>query len=217
MCCYDINDLLDDLQFRSDDDASQSLSKSIQFTSAFNYLNGHNKNILNICKTKNRRDVPAALPPMPLDIKIELNSPPQSLHKKASFHGGKSTSFIGINDSNFNKPNRSSPNRESSTSNANMKGINALFNTQSFNKASSVPNSFSVPQNSISKSRRNQSSHSTSIKFADPNKNEFVVGVEEDALCYLGVQFKFMLHAHSDRIVYCKSTPQGILTSSADR
>lgn len=200
VCCYDLNDLLDDLQLRADDDTSQSLSKSLQFNSAVKVHLGPKKT-LNICKSKSRVDMPhAALPPMPLDL--EYKSHQGNTQKIAAL---QSVSPIG---SPYNSKIPLSPPRNSPMRQSTSKGLEALFQSQDSSKH---------PSPSLHKTARTKSSSSQVVKFADPNKNEFVVGGDDDAMCYLGIKFKWMLHAHADRLICCKTTDKGLLTSSADR
>lgn len=195
-----MNDLLEDLQLRGDDDTSQSLSKSLQFNSAVKVHYGPKK-VLGICKSKNRVDLPhAALPPMPLDVQYLSN---QSNTLKTSSFQSLSAVNSPISAKAPLSPLRGSPMRQSTS-----KGLDALFQSQDSSK---------LPSPSQHKPSKSKSSHSLVIKFADPNKNEFVVGADDDAMCYLGIKFKWMLHAHADRIICCKATSQGLLTSSADR
>jgi len=45
----------------------------------------------------------------------------------------------------------------------------------------------------------------------------YLVGWDEDAMSYMGVDFKWSLTAHEDRIIHCKTTLQGVFTSGADK
>lgn len=48
-------------------------------------------------------------------------------------------------------------------------------------------------------------------------QRHFRVGRHNDAMSFLGIEFCWALPAHEDRIAYCMCTPDGVLTSGADR
>jgi len=200
LSCYDINDMLDDLQLRPEEDGSQSNGNGVQYHPGSKFP--MHKKILGICKAKDRNHCRSALPPKPMDIKFQLGasmSTTQTL-KTQSIHSAvtpKASYSQRCQPSTISSPPRSPD-------------INAKSN-HSYN---TTPFPSPHPNRSHRKSR---STHSTVVKYTDPNKNEFVLGQDDNAMSYLGVKFRWMVHAHDDRILYCKTTTHGFLTSSADR
>lgn len=199
LCSYDINDVLDDLQLRPEEDGSQSNDREVQYYPGSIFP--MHKNILDICKSKDRISSRSALPPMPVDIQFNLgasiSTKAQSVHSVISRQ--PSYSHLQRHPSAlFSSPPRSPE-----------------MNLRSTHSYSTSP--FGTPNPSRSQHRKSRSTHSTVVKYTDPKKNEFVLGQDDNAMSYLGVKFRWMVHAHDDRILHCKTTVHGFLTSSADR
>ena len=51
----------------------------------------------------------------------------------------------------------------------------------------------------------------------DHDISTYLLSRKNDAMAYLGVRFRWSLYAHTDRIINCTCTPNGVLTSAADR
>jgi hypothetical protein len=58
---------------------------------------------------------------------------------------------------------------------------------------------------------------SSALAPIDHDVTTYVLASPDNAMSYLGVKFRWSLYAHTDRIVHCTCTPEGVLTSAADR
>jgi WD40 repeat protein len=58
---------------------------------------------------------------------------------------------------------------------------------------------------------------SSALAPIDHDITSYVLARPGDAMSYLGVRFRWSIYAHTDRIINCTTTPNGVLTSAADR
>lgn len=58
---------------------------------------------------------------------------------------------------------------------------------------------------------------SAALAPIDHDISSYLLSRPSDAMAYLGARFKWSIYAHNDRIINCTCTPEGVLTSGADR
>lgn len=58
---------------------------------------------------------------------------------------------------------------------------------------------------------------SAALAPIDHDISPYLLARRHDAMSYLGIRFQWALYAHNDRIINCTCTPDGVLTSGADR
>jgi hypothetical protein len=58
---------------------------------------------------------------------------------------------------------------------------------------------------------------SAALNPIDHDVTTYLLARPYDSMSYLGARFRWSLYAHSDRVINCTCTPNGILTSAADR